>query len=105
VQKLEASVRWYLRSIELCDNYLRGYYGLRLVTSNLLAPKYRSVVSGNSGPRLAEDTISKLSSVAAVHLQDIIRGFGSGKKGFTGYDPAEIQAARELLQGEGVTVG
>jgi hypothetical protein len=26
------SVRWFCRSIELCDGYLRGYYGLKLVS-------------------------------------------------------------------------
>jgi ER membrane protein complex subunit 2 len=29
------SVRRFCRSIELCDGYLRGYYGLKLVRSNL----------------------------------------------------------------------
>lgn len=28
---LSESVRRYCRSIELCDDYLRGYYGLKLV--------------------------------------------------------------------------
>jgi ER membrane protein complex subunit 2 len=26
------SMRRYLRSIELCENYVRGYYGLKLVS-------------------------------------------------------------------------
>ena len=29
------SMRWFCRSIELCDDYLRGYYGLKLVSSPL----------------------------------------------------------------------
>jgi hypothetical protein len=28
---LAESMRRFLRSIELCENYLRGYYGLKLV--------------------------------------------------------------------------
>jgi hypothetical protein len=28
------SMRWFCRSIELCDDYLRGYYGLKLVSSH-----------------------------------------------------------------------
>jgi len=32
LQKLEASVKWFCRSIELCDGYLRGLYGLKLVS-------------------------------------------------------------------------
>lgn len=26
------SVRWFCRSIELCDDHLRGYYGLKIVS-------------------------------------------------------------------------
>jgi ER membrane protein complex subunit 2 len=29
------SMRWFCRSIELCDGYLRGYYGLKLVSFSL----------------------------------------------------------------------
>lgn len=30
--RLEASVKWYCRSVELCDGYLRGWYGLKWVS-------------------------------------------------------------------------
>jgi hypothetical protein len=30
-KNLSESIRRFCRSIELCDNYLRGYYGLKLV--------------------------------------------------------------------------
>ncbi len=30
---LAESTRCFSRSIELCDDYLRGYYGLKLVSS------------------------------------------------------------------------
>jgi hypothetical protein len=30
-KSLVESMRCYCRSIELCDDYLRGYYGLKLV--------------------------------------------------------------------------
>jgi hypothetical protein len=33
---LTESLRRFCRSIELCDDYLRGYYGLKLVTKILL---------------------------------------------------------------------
>jgi hypothetical protein len=32
VEKLTESVRRFCRSIELCDGYLRGYYGLKTVS-------------------------------------------------------------------------
>jgi hypothetical protein len=30
---ISESMRRYLRSVELCDNYLKGYYGLKLVSA------------------------------------------------------------------------
>ena len=33
-KSLVDSMRWFCRSIELCDGYLRGYYGLKLVSSD-----------------------------------------------------------------------
>ena len=32
---LAEAMRRFCRSVELCDNYLRGYYGLKLVFSSL----------------------------------------------------------------------
>ncbi|KAL4811572.1 hypothetical protein BDV18DRAFT_11562 [Aspergillus unguis] len=34
-QQLQSSTRYFCRSLELCDNYLRGFYGLALATSRL----------------------------------------------------------------------
>ncbi len=31
-KRLSEAVKRFCRSIELCDNYLRGYYGLKLVS-------------------------------------------------------------------------
>ena len=69
-----------------------------------MTPKFKAVISGTSST-ITEEKLSRLNSAATVHLQDIIRGFESGKKGFTGDDPAEIQAAKELVGDEGVLVG
>ena len=33
VELLHSSVQRFCRSIELCDDYLRGYYGLKMVSS------------------------------------------------------------------------
>jgi hypothetical protein len=32
-------MRRFCRSVELCDDYLRGYYGLKLVCSALANPR------------------------------------------------------------------
>ena len=51
---LSESVRRFCRSIELCDGYLRGYYGLKIVSSAKLSilvilteisPGFRSAIS------------------------------------------------------------
>jgi hypothetical protein len=34
---LAESVKRFSRSIELCDDYLRGYYGLKMVSYHLCA--------------------------------------------------------------------
>ncbi|KAK6350826.1 hypothetical protein TWF718_004011 [Orbilia javanica] len=93
VEKLEASLRWYLRAVELCDGYLRGYYGVKLVTGKLLESKISA-----TNRTIPEEKINKLNSVATVQLNDIVTGSEKGKKGFTGYDSAEVAAAKELLE-------
>ncbi|KAF3906299.1 hypothetical protein ABW20_dc0103111 [Dactylellina cionopaga] len=98
-EKLETSLRWYLRSVELCDGYLRGYYGIKIVTGKLLQPKFS--VSQRTIP---EDKINKLNSVATVHLNDIVSGFEKRQKGFTGYDSTEVLAAKELLEADNVPI-
>ena len=35
---LTEAMRRFCRSVELCDDYLRGYYGLKLVLSSLSPP-------------------------------------------------------------------
>ncbi|KAI9814754.1 MAG: hypothetical protein M1827_003020 [Pycnora praestabilis] len=99
------SMRRFCRSIELCDGYLRGYYGLKLTTSRLLPmlsqTSKSSSVTTNAGtsefnpPSLA--TVQKLNQRATAQLADIVRHNSGHEKAFEGYDQAEIIAARELL--------
>jgi hypothetical protein len=42
-------------------------------------------------------TVQRLHEVATSKLSEIIRKCSAGEKGWDGYDPAEIIAARELL--------
>jgi CRISPR/Cas system CMR subunit Cmr6 (Cas7 group RAMP superfamily) len=46
-------------------------------------------------PKLS--TVKKLEELATAKLAEIVRNYGAGKKGWTGYDEAEVIAARELL--------
>ena len=42
-------------------------------------------------------TLRELDAAATEKLGQIVRHYSAGKKGWQGYDPAEIEAARELL--------
>jgi len=46
-------------------------------------------------PKIA--TVKKLEEIATTKLGEIVRNASSGKTGWTGYDQAEVTAARELL--------
>ncbi|KAH7401980.1 hypothetical protein DE146DRAFT_450206 [Phaeosphaeria sp. MPI-PUGE-AT-0046c] len=105
---LALSLKHFCRSVELNDSYLRGYFGLKLLASRLIEALSDSTSAslskrggGNSQdddeipiPKLA--TVKKLEEVATAKLGEIVR---NGGKGQTGYDQAEIAAARELLDG------
>jgi hypothetical protein len=86
---------------------LRGYYGLKLVTSKLLpvladlAPtsgKRNNAQDDDDVPIPSVPTVKKLEEIATTKLGEIVRTAGSGK---TGYDQAEVTAARELMDSGG----
>ena len=101
---LSKSMRRYCRSIELCDNYLRGYYGLKLVTSRILEVMNKGTKSSSSSSETwgglappEKATVEKLNEVATAKLAELIRCASKGEPGWEGFDPAEVIAARELL--------
>ncbi|TWU77523.1 hypothetical protein ED733_007342 [Metarhizium rileyi] len=98
------AVKRFCRSIELCDDYLRGYYGLKLVTDKLVqsAPKLKKDSDGFQLPDQA--TLEKLNQVATEKLGEIVRRNGAKDKLWQGYDAGEIAAARELLDSSSVKV-
>lgn len=118
VQKLAEAIKRFARSIELCDDYLRGYYGLKLVrrsnraewmgpviinrnqvTSRLLKeptkPAKQTDPDGFAMPDTA--TVERLNELATEKLSEIVRRSGARERGWCGYDEAEVAAARELL--------
>lgn len=118
-RQLGEALKRFCRSIELCDDYLRGYYGLKTVsdlgfiegvpetesrqktTQQLLgqAPKTSTKQAGSDGFTLPSTaTVQSLDALATEKLAEITRRFSAGEKGWQGYDGAEIAAARELLQ-------
>ncbi|KAI1377384.1 tetratricopeptide [Hypoxylon crocopeplum] len=101
--QLAEALKRFSRSIELCDGYLRGYYGLKLTTKQLLGgsqktPPSRTSPDGFAVPDLA--TLTKLDEMATEKLAEIVRRSSAGEKGWQGYDEAEIKATRELLDND-----
>jgi len=105
---LAESLRRFCRSIELCDDYLRGYYGLKLTSTRLLKtlPQAASRQSkSDSGlPPLDLKTVERLNETATAKLSEIVRRSVSGEEGWEGYDTAEVIAAKELLNRESRTI-
>jgi hypothetical protein len=122
---LTESLRRFCRSIELCDDYLRGYYGLKLVMKiifcglkvQLLIKEQTSSKLLSTLPQLSrqsksEDsaslpelrTVQLLNQTATAKLSEIVRRSVGGEKGWQGYDPAELIAARELLDRDATPV-
>lgn len=105
LRTLSDSMRRFCRSVELCDDYLRGYYGLKLTTTRLLealssTKKSHTAASDPVTGELAPPTIeavTKLNEVATAKLAEIVRKGTAGEKGWDGYNASELAAARELL--------
>ncbi|OAA64513.1 tetratricopeptide repeat domain containing protein [Niveomyces insectorum RCEF 264] len=89
------SLKRFCRSIELCDDYLRGYYGLKLSNNN------------NDGDDFAlpdTATAQRLGQLATEKLSEIVRRSSAKEPHWRGYDEAEIVAARELLSDEAASI-
>jgi len=105
LKMLSDSMRRFCRSVELCDDYLRGYYGLKLTTGRLLEILSTSKrgqqtnvdpTAGDLAPPTVP-TVMKLNELATAKLAEIVRKGTAKEKGWDGYDEAELKAARDLL--------
>lgn len=123
LSSLSTSLRYFSRALELNDSYLRGFYGLKLVSKTLiplLSESSSTTATTSSSSKRRENkekdkeaaeeedlpppslaTVKKLEELATAKLGEIIRNYSSGKKGWTGYEQAEVIAARELLDRDG----
>jgi ER membrane protein complex subunit 2 len=112
-QKLLAdAVRRFSRSIELCDDYLRGYYGLQKVRDNINSAQTRSDSLPQTTHRLLEslklsapasssdipppNVIKQLHDLASNKLRHIIKSRNTQSLP-SGSSHAELIAAQELL--------
>lgn len=86
---LTEAVRRFARSVELCQDYLRGYYGLKLATDRLAA------IPMSKGPEaLSLETVQQLNTLAVTKLKQIVRESSSQS---SGPRKAEVIAAQALL--------
>ncbi|PVH95029.1 hypothetical protein DM02DRAFT_571886 [Periconia macrospinosa] len=102
VPSLSMSLRHFARSVELNESYLRGYYGLKLVSKKLLpllseTPSNSKRNDEDDVPPPKLQTVKKLEELATGKLAEIIREYKSGNKKWAAFDEAEVIAARELL--------
>ena len=111
---LALALKHFCRAVELNDSYLRGYYGIKLLVRVLLPLLSSSSTNSSSSSKRSQDTdddnnvpipslstVQKLDELATTQLAAMVRDFTARKKGASGYDEAEIAAARELLGREG----
>ena len=88
-QALVQAVQRFSRSIELCDDYLRGYYGLKLTVGKLLL-----TVSKSKNPVFSQDKLQRLDRLATDKLKSIIKVRKSHESDQV---EAEVIAAQALL--------
>ncbi|OBT54004.1 hypothetical protein VE04_06025 [Pseudogymnoascus sp. 24MN13] len=96
------SVRRFSRSIELCDDYLRGFYGLKLATARALLTLSEGSNKSKADSTPSLKTIQSLNLLATAKLTEIVRRSVAREAGWEGYDAAELIAARELLDRDAV---
>ncbi|KJZ75546.1 hypothetical protein HIM_05009 [Hirsutella minnesotensis 3608] len=98
---LAEALKRFCRSIELCDDYLRGYYGLKMATDRILSSESTSKKAqqhDSEGFAMPEQaTVEKLNQAATEKLAEIVRRYGAKERLWQGYDAGEIAAARVLL--------
>ncbi|RJE18886.1 hypothetical protein PHISCL_08778 [Aspergillus sclerotialis] len=97
---LGRSISLFCRSIELCDDYLRGFYGLVLVSSTLLnssdGPLHNSF-NASVGDTPSKDHLKRLHAFARKKLWDILKSRLSLSQQEYGCSEGDLIAARELL--------
>ncbi|KAI0540988.1 tetratricopeptide [Xylaria digitata] len=105
-KRLTEALKRFCRSVELCDNYLRGYYGLKLTVQQLLSesfPKGSKQTESEEWSIPASSTLQRLDEAATEKLAEIVRRNSAGEKDWQGYAEAEIEAARALLESRSTT--
>ncbi|KAJ5899820.1 hypothetical protein N7495_004564, partial [Penicillium taxi] len=87
------SVQHFCRSVELCDDYLRGFYGLTLASSHLLE---NDCTENPSEPIPSRTTLDQLKRFALQRLGDIVQSRTIDNQ-YWASSRSELIAAKELL--------
>ncbi|KAL9092507.1 MAG: hypothetical protein Q9159_000854 [Coniocarpon cinnabarinum] len=106
------ALKCFCRSVELCEDYLRGYYGMKLSTSKLLQTLQKTSPTSVVSREVTEDefappplpTVQRLNELATSRLAEIVRKASLKTSGWEGYEEAEVIAARELLDRDGSSI-
>ncbi|KAK5104614.1 Inositol phosphatase SIW14 [Lithohypha guttulata] len=86
---LTEAVRRFARSVELCQDYLRGLYGLKIATDKLSTSQ-----PARTAEAISSDVVQQLNNMAATKLKHIIKQDSAHA---VGPKKAEIIAAQALL--------
>ncbi|KAI2785830.1 hypothetical protein POX_h09592 [Penicillium oxalicum] len=89
------SVQHFCRSIELCDDYLRGFYGLAMATTRVLENKYAPENSADPAVP-SQHTIRQLREVALRRLEHLVQTRSVDDQHWAS-SRGELIAAKELL--------
>jgi tetratricopeptide (TPR) repeat protein len=90
---LAQAIKRFSRSIELCDDYLRGFYGLKLASDKLL--QANSTTKANANVAISSEKLEKLSQLATAKLEAIVKDRSTRRS--QGTPHAEVIAAQDLL--------
>lgn len=90
---LAEAVRRFARSVELCQDYLRGYYGLKLATDRL-----SKSVASKEFEEMSSASLQQMNRLAVTRLKRIIQ---EGASSNSTVRQAEIIAAKALLDEAG----
>lgn len=91
MEGLVESMKHFARSVELCEWYLRGWYGLKLVTGRILEQK------GSEKAGVEKRKVEGLNEMATKRLTEIVTKARRREQGWEGFDEAEVEAARVLI--------
>lgn len=88
------AMQCFCRSIELCDDYLRSYYGLKIVTNELQAIRN----SGNQiKSQLSDQDLKQLNELATLKLTEISQRIMNDTTTEQDYSTAEYALAKLIV--------